>query len=177
MGRPRRRGEPLRPCVEQALDISRAIGDRRGEGNALGNLGSAYANLDDYPRAIKYHEQARHRLKVWLPAHPPPAQRTALTVAQVRRVLCAVLAVEPEMRVYTTTEAAWAGRFAPVWRPYRQVMSAVYQRLSLLSGGAGGDEPRLRTLTRLARRQLEAEAVITLARSPAGAPLFIRLRT
>ncbi|MFP4439176.1 MAG: tetratricopeptide repeat protein, partial [Chloroflexaceae bacterium] len=32
-------------------------GDRRGEGTALGNLGLAYADLGDYPRAIALYEQ------------------------------------------------------------------------------------------------------------------------
>ncbi len=42
---------------EKALGIARAIGDRRGEGNALGNLGLAYADLGDARRAIGYHEE------------------------------------------------------------------------------------------------------------------------
>jgi tetratricopeptide (TPR) repeat protein len=44
-------------CHEQALVISREIGDRRGEGNALGNLGIAYDNLGDYHKSIEYMEQ------------------------------------------------------------------------------------------------------------------------
>ena len=43
---------------EQALVISREIGDRRGEGNRLGNLGNAYARLGEVEKAIGYHEQA-----------------------------------------------------------------------------------------------------------------------
>jgi len=42
---------------EQALTIVREIGDRRGEGNALGNLGSAYADLGDTHKAIEFYEQ------------------------------------------------------------------------------------------------------------------------
>jgi tetratricopeptide (TPR) repeat protein len=42
---------------EQALAIVQAIGDRRGEGTALGNLGSAYYSLGDARQAIKHHEQ------------------------------------------------------------------------------------------------------------------------
>ena len=42
---------------EKALGIFRAIGDRRGEGAALGNLGVAYAALGDARRAIGYHEE------------------------------------------------------------------------------------------------------------------------
>ena len=40
------------------LVIARAIGDRRGEGIALGNLGFAYAALGQVERAIGYCEQA-----------------------------------------------------------------------------------------------------------------------
>jgi len=43
---------------EQALVIDREIGDRRGEGNALGNLGLAYAALGDARKAIEFYEQA-----------------------------------------------------------------------------------------------------------------------
>ena len=43
---------------EQALAIAREIGDRRGEGTALGNLGLAYAALGDARKAIEYYEQA-----------------------------------------------------------------------------------------------------------------------
>ena len=37
--------------------IAREIGDRRGEGNALGNLGIAYADLGQVEKAIGYYEQ------------------------------------------------------------------------------------------------------------------------
>ncbi len=43
---------------EQALVISREIGDRRGEGNRLGNLGLAYADLGKIGKAIEYYEKA-----------------------------------------------------------------------------------------------------------------------
>ena len=43
---------------EQSLAIAREIGDRQGEGVALGNLGICYYSLGDYPRAIDHHEQA-----------------------------------------------------------------------------------------------------------------------
>jgi len=42
---------------EQSLAIHREIGDRRGEGVTLGNLGNAYLGLGDAPRAIGYYEQ------------------------------------------------------------------------------------------------------------------------
>ena len=38
--------------------ISRELGDRRGEGNTLGDLGLAYADLGDVWRAIQYYEEA-----------------------------------------------------------------------------------------------------------------------
>ena len=44
--------------LERALNISRKIGDRRGEGADLGNLGNAYAGLGETRKAIEYHEQA-----------------------------------------------------------------------------------------------------------------------
>ncbi len=40
------------------MTIARAIGDRLGEANSLGNLGLAYDNLGDYKRAIDYHTQS-----------------------------------------------------------------------------------------------------------------------
>ena len=42
---------------EQELVIAREIGDRRGEGNALGNLGVAYKNLGEVRKAIEFYEQ------------------------------------------------------------------------------------------------------------------------
>ena len=43
---------------EQALAISREIGDRQGESNSLGSLGNAYASLGEVEKAISCHEQA-----------------------------------------------------------------------------------------------------------------------
>ena len=40
------------------MAIVREIDDRRGEGNALGNLGIAYAELGENCRAIQFYEQA-----------------------------------------------------------------------------------------------------------------------
>ena len=39
------------------LAIAREIGDRRGEGNALGNLGIAWRDLGEPRKAIEYFEQ------------------------------------------------------------------------------------------------------------------------
>ena len=43
---------------EQQLVIAREIGNRRGEGNALGSLGLAHEELGHARKAIAYHEQA-----------------------------------------------------------------------------------------------------------------------
>jgi tetratricopeptide (TPR) repeat protein len=43
---------------EQALEIARQIGDRRGDGAHLGNLGIAYSRLGQVQRAITCYEQA-----------------------------------------------------------------------------------------------------------------------
>ena len=43
---------------EQRLEIAREIGDRRGEGSGLGNLGIAYVGLGETNLAIGFCEQA-----------------------------------------------------------------------------------------------------------------------
>jgi tetratricopeptide (TPR) repeat protein len=43
--------------LEQAAAAAREIGDRHGEGDALGNLGIAYKALGETRRAIQYYEQ------------------------------------------------------------------------------------------------------------------------
>ncbi|MEA5464591.1 tetratricopeptide repeat protein [Leptothoe sp. PORK10 BA2] len=43
---------------QQSLAIKREIGDRQGEANSLGNLGSAYYSLSQYERAIDFHQQS-----------------------------------------------------------------------------------------------------------------------
>ncbi len=43
---------------EQLIEIARAIGDRRGEGIALGNLGLAYAALGEVRKAIEFYKQS-----------------------------------------------------------------------------------------------------------------------
>ena len=52
-------GEPRRAIqyYERVLEITRATGDRRGEGAALNNLGIAHRRLGETPRAIEYYEQ------------------------------------------------------------------------------------------------------------------------
>ena len=44
--------------MNRHLKIAREIGDRRGEGNCLGNLGLAYSDLGELKKAIEYYEQA-----------------------------------------------------------------------------------------------------------------------
>ncbi|MCP4664472.1 MAG: tetratricopeptide repeat protein, partial [bacterium] len=43
---------------QEALVIAREIGNRRGEGEDLGNLAGAYSDLGDVEKAIGYYEQA-----------------------------------------------------------------------------------------------------------------------
>jgi tetratricopeptide (TPR) repeat protein len=45
-------------CYEQALEIAQEIGDRQGEGNALGNLGMLYRATGEIKKAIKCYEKA-----------------------------------------------------------------------------------------------------------------------
>ncbi len=45
------------PLLEAALAASRRLGDRKDEGIALGNLGSAYLSLGDARKAIEFYEQ------------------------------------------------------------------------------------------------------------------------
>ncbi|MCC7164000.1 MAG: tetratricopeptide repeat protein [Anaerolineae bacterium] len=44
--------------LEEAVKAARKLGDKRLEGTALGNLGSAYADLGEVRQAIGYYEQA-----------------------------------------------------------------------------------------------------------------------
>jgi tetratricopeptide (TPR) repeat protein len=46
------------PILEAAAAAAREMGERGLEGNQLGNLGLAYADLGEVRRAIEYHEQA-----------------------------------------------------------------------------------------------------------------------
>jgi tetratricopeptide (TPR) repeat protein len=50
--------EMARSYFDEALTLFRQVGDRRDEGNALGNLGVACYSLGQLKRAIGYHEQA-----------------------------------------------------------------------------------------------------------------------
>jgi tetratricopeptide (TPR) repeat protein len=43
---------------EKALAIAKEIGDRRGEGGLLGNLGQTYSDLGQVEKAIEYSEKA-----------------------------------------------------------------------------------------------------------------------
>ncbi|MEN8444097.1 MAG: tetratricopeptide repeat protein, partial [Cyanobacteria bacterium J06555_13] len=43
---------------QQSLIIQREIGDRNGEANSLGNLGTAYYSLGQYERAIDFQQQS-----------------------------------------------------------------------------------------------------------------------
>jgi len=51
------RNEDAIDFLQQYLTIAREIGDRRGEGAALGNLGIAYYSLGRYEEAIDFYQQ------------------------------------------------------------------------------------------------------------------------
>jgi CHAT domain-containing protein/Tfp pilus assembly protein PilF len=43
---------------QQALAITREVGDRRGEGTTLSNIGLVYDSLGQYPKALEFYQQA-----------------------------------------------------------------------------------------------------------------------
>jgi len=45
-------------CYEKALEIDREIGDKRGGGNDLTNIGNVYARRGEYDKALEYYEKA-----------------------------------------------------------------------------------------------------------------------
>jgi tetratricopeptide (TPR) repeat protein len=51
------RADEAIPRFRRSLDLFREIGDRRGEGNALGNLGIAYRQVGEPRRAIEHFER------------------------------------------------------------------------------------------------------------------------
>ena len=51
---------------QQSLAISRQIGDRRGEGTMLNNIGGIYDSLGEYPKALDFYQQfTRHSSTNW----------------------------------------------------------------------------------------------------------------
>lgn len=53
-------GEPRKAIeyYQQAFIISKEIGDKQGEGEAIGNLGNEYSHLGELRKAIKYYEKS-----------------------------------------------------------------------------------------------------------------------
>lgn len=45
-------------AYQKSIRISRSIGNRRAEGNAVGNLGIIYFDLGDYRKAIECYEES-----------------------------------------------------------------------------------------------------------------------
>ena len=66
---------------DQHLEIAREIGDRRGEGNALDNLGSIYAALGEVRQAIKLMEAA---LKIFEQIESPDIESPRKILAELR---------------------------------------------------------------------------------------------
>ena len=67
---------------EQRLVIACEIGDRRGEGAALGNLGMAYAALGDRERAITYTQDA---LEIFEQIESPYADMARKRLAELQQ--------------------------------------------------------------------------------------------
>ncbi len=45
-------------CYKEALEIHRELGDKRGEGSDLANIGVVYEDIGEYDKALKYYEEA-----------------------------------------------------------------------------------------------------------------------
>ncbi|MGD9216231.1 MAG: tetratricopeptide repeat protein, partial [Desulfobacteraceae bacterium] len=65
----------------QALAISREIGDRLGEGSALGNLGIAYDSLGQYDKAIEHYNQS---LLIFEKIKSPNAEKVRKMLAELK---------------------------------------------------------------------------------------------
>ena len=76
---------------EEYLAIAREIGDRRGEGTALGNLGIAYSGLGEVERAIDLLEQAP-----WIGQEIKDPQIVRIFSAQLERLRGGGSAGKPE---------------------------------------------------------------------------------
>jgi hypothetical protein len=72
---------PNLELYEQQLLITREIGDRRGEGNALNNLGNAHEILGDIPQAILLTTQA---LAIYEAIESPSANQARAKLTALR---------------------------------------------------------------------------------------------
>ena len=43
---------------EKSLELSRKLGDVKGEGNTLNNLGNVYKDWGQYTKAVEYYEKS-----------------------------------------------------------------------------------------------------------------------
>jgi hypothetical protein len=77
-------GEPGRAIefCEQHLVIAREIGDRLGEGNALGNLGIAYAGIGEPRRAFGF---LRSALDIFEAIKSPNAAQARAMIARLEK--------------------------------------------------------------------------------------------
>ena len=68
----------------QGLKVAKEIHDKRGEGNALTNIGESYSKLGDQKTAADFHNQAIAILKPLLGEQHPAIKRIekALQFAQ-----------------------------------------------------------------------------------------------
>ena len=68
---------------QQALAIAREIGDLRGEGNSLGNLGMTYRNLGQVKKAIECTEKA---FAIFKEIKSPNAERAKKELARLKDI-------------------------------------------------------------------------------------------
>lgn len=121
-------------------------------------------------------QQARHRIKVWLPAQRPPVIRRRLRAAQVEQVILTVVTTAHHDRlVLTASERQWSRQFGPEWMPYSQCTNRVYQDLGKLTGESSQHRGRLKTAFYPALYRLEHKGDIQRARI-GGHTLYIQRR-
>ena len=63
------------------MAITREIGDRRGEGNALNNMGLAYEVIDDRDQAVRCLEMA---LEIYVAIESPEAEKARSNLTRLR---------------------------------------------------------------------------------------------
>lgn len=145
--------QPSRSQVESTRRALATLGRR-------GLVGRAFAEWETYA-----DQCARHRVKVWLPQHPPPVVRRRLTREQVAQTILAVLTDAPADRVVLTRrERLWSRTFGPQWMPYSQFTNELYKRLARRTGDASVHQGRLKRAVMRALHRLEEQGQIKRAR-------------
>ena len=107
---------------EQQLIIVREIGDRRGEGNALGNLGIAYADLGETRKAIEFYEQRclyRRARSATGAAKATPSWNMALALDELGEREQAIAHAEAALKILKRLKTQTQRRCVNSWRSGR----------------------------------------------------------